>query len=101
MGKEKEDEIAALFDVMDTDKNGSLSAEELSEALRNDIVVAQFAQLGVAVPKVDVLFHSLDADGNCLVTKDEFVQGLAKLHGSASANDIANISIQEEKMNQK
>jgi len=99
--KEKEKEISDLFDLMDTERNGVLSLKELSDALEVDAIAAQFDHLEVEVEKVSVFFHVLDADGNEEITRDEFIQGLAKLQGHANASDIADLLIQEQKMNSK
>merc|ERR1719410_3342595 len=60
--KEKEKEVSDLFDLMDTEQNGVLSLKELSDALENDSIAAEFDQLEVEVEKVGVLFHVLDVD---------------------------------------
>jgi len=99
--KQKEEEISNLFDIMDTESNGELSLKELSDALDNPKIQAQFALLEVEVEKVGVLFHIMDVDGDCSITKGEFVQGLAKLHGNANATDVADLLIEEQKLNKK
>jgi hypothetical protein len=99
--KEKEKDISELFDTMDTEANGVLSLKELGDALENDAIVAQFAHLEVEVEKVGVLFHVLDVDGNGSITREEFIAGLAKLHGHANATDVADLLIEEQKMNTK
>jgi len=99
--KEKEKDISDLFDLMDTEQNGVLSLKELSDALEDDAIAAQFAHLEVEVDKVSVLFHVLDVDGNGKITREEFIQGLAKLHGHANATDVADLLIEEQKMNNK
>jgi len=99
--KDKEQEISDLFDTMDTEENGVLSLKELSDALEIDAIAAQFAHIQVDVDKVTVLFHVLDVDGNGKISREEFIQGVAKLHGNANATDVADLLIEEQKMNLK
>lgn len=98
--KEKEKLILNLFDAM-ADSAGTISIETLEEQLTDENVAAQFQQLEVGVEKVDLLMHVIDVDGNGIITKEEFTEGVAKLTGKAHATDVAEILLEEQKQNAK
>lgn len=64
MPDDQVDEIKTIFHMMDTDKSGSLSFEELKEGLK---------MIGHPVPDSDVMLLMDAADGNGTLTCDEFV----------------------------
>merc|ERR1719410_315557 len=99
--KDQEREISDLFDTMDLDRTGQLSYEEMAKALQKDNIAAYFEHLEVETGKVEILFHVLDTNGDGAISKDEFMQGLRKLHGNANATDVADMLIEEQKMNDK
>jgi len=99
--REQQQEISDLFDSIDLDKTGRISCEEMAKALQKDNIAAYFQHLEVEVSKVEVLFHVLDSNGNGTISRDEFMQGLRKLHGAANATDVADMIIEEQKMNEK
>ncbi|MBN2725057.1 MAG: EF-hand domain-containing protein [Deltaproteobacteria bacterium] len=61
-----EDEIGAIFDEADTDKDGKISAQELAASLSDSNI------------NVEDLLKSLDSDSDGQVSKTEFVEGAKK-----------------------
>ncbi|ONK56846.1 uncharacterized protein A4U43_C10F13710 [Asparagus officinalis] len=58
--------IKQVFDLMDTDKNGNLTLEELKEGL-------QYIGSTVDEPDAQMLLEAADVDGNGTIDRDEFV----------------------------
>jgi len=99
--KDKEQTIQELYDFMDNEQKGMVTMQRLEESLLNDHVVAQFEQLEVSVEKVDLLMRVIDVDGNGLISREEFTDGLHKLTGRANATDVAEVLLEEQKTNAK
>jgi len=99
--KEQQKEICDLFDSMDLDQTGKITFQEMAKALQKDNIAAYFQHLEVDIQKVEVLFHVLDSNGDGAIQKDEFLAGLRKLHGHANATDVADMILEEQKMNRK
>jgi len=99
--KEQTEEIFSLFDRVDVNRTGHISFDMLSRAMQNDAIAAYFEHLDVEPIKVEVLFGMLDINGDGKITKEEFLEGLSKLHGSASATGVATVLVEEKRMNTK
>jgi hypothetical protein len=85
------DEVKRSFKTADADGSGELSWEEFSEQMQNLKVQTDLKMLGidVLVTEPETLFELFDFDGNGTIEIDEFATGVQKLHGPASAIDLA------------
>lgn len=72
------DKIRSVFNMMDTDKNGSLSFDELKDGLK---------VIGQTIPDTDVklLMEAADVDGNGMLNCDEFITMV--VHMKRMSND--------------
>merc|ERR1711871_903686 len=61
---------AAVFDQLDLDKSGTLTASEISTRLSN---------VGCTDDEIESLIFRLDADSDGVITKEEFHAGFAQL----------------------
>lgn len=77
-----------LFNDMDEDGNGTLDMDEFHTALKDEHVLAQFIQLGIAQYEAHDLFQCLDVDGNQELSVEEFVDGCFRMTGAAKAKHL-------------
>merc|ERR1712136_459580 len=68
-------ELVVLFEEFDTDKTGTLTLRELTEAWTNPEVSARFRILGVEHMDAAALFRTLDVDESEEIDIKEFVTG--------------------------
>ncbi|CAJ1342232.1 unnamed protein product [Effrenium voratum] len=78
--------LESVFNAMDESGDGVLSEDEMSELLRDPKVQAYLESLEVAVPESEALFRLL-ANGDGLVTYDDFIEGILRCKGPARAMD--------------
>jgi len=97
----RDEESSRLFDILDTDSDGLLSFDEISEGFQNKHLAAdlELIEHRVGTETVTDLFNILDVDGSKSITKLEFTQGLAKLYGHACAS--ADLLLEEQKILRK
>jgi len=78
--------ICALLDI---DKNGTVSLEEFKRGMKNSMLVAYMASVGLAIHDVELFFHVV-AGGSGLteVNIDTFVEGCITMKGSATSLDV-------------
>ncbi|KAJ3681133.1 hypothetical protein LUZ60_015622 [Juncus effusus] len=82
LSSEEVADIKQIFDMMDKDKNGNLTFEELKEGLQT---------IGNAVPDPDIqmLLEAADIDGNGMLDCDEFVTVSVHLKKIGSEEQLA------------
>jgi len=84
--------ICKLFTDIDEDKNGSLTIQELKNAVTaEDSCTRQFQDLGIAKHDIDSLFQCIDVDGNGELSAVEFIEGCLRMHGLATSKDLLRI----------
>lgn len=84
--------IKSLFNIVDTDDDGSITIRELEENLRDPRVKAYFGALEIEMDDIFTLFRLLDTDRSNCLDLEEFLMGCMRLRGNARATDIANLS---------
>lgn len=99
--KKKDKQISRLFSRLDTARMGAVSLQDLHRSLEEEKIQSKFEELGVNVAQVQVLLKVIDVDGNGQITREEFTQGLSKLHSRANATDVAVSLIEEQKVDAK
>jgi voltage-gated sodium channel len=80
--------ILQIFTEADTDGNCELSSSEFQAALKKPSVKSWLAAVGIDVRQAETLFDILDYDGSGVLDFNEFVEGVMKARGTASAQDI-------------
>eukprot|EP00931_Biecheleriopsis_adriatica_P034031 TRINITY_DN19698_c0_g2_i3.p1 TRINITY_DN19698_c0_g2~~TRINITY_DN19698_c0_g2_i3.p1 ORF type:complete len:124 (-),score=33.75 TRINITY_DN19698_c0_g2_i3:63-434(-) len=83
--KEYLDSLRELFEALDFDGNGSITAKEFNRSLMQEKVQAFFYALRLDVRDAHRLFELLDQDNSGEVTIDEFIDGCYLLQGEASS----------------
>lgn len=66
--------MSKLFDKIDVSKSGSVTKDQLAQAMQTMKAPAAFKNMGV-----DAIFKQLDPNGTGSVSKQGFVQGMAQL----------------------
>jgi Ca2+-binding EF-hand superfamily protein len=99
--KKKDKQIARLFSRLDKDKSGEVSLRELSLSLQEETVRSKFRDLDLNTEKMDILLKVIDVDGNGLITRDEFTNGITKLGSKANATEMAHLLLEEQNMDSK
>eukprot|EP00392_Amoebophrya_sp_AT5.2_P018341 g18857.t1 len=83
------EELKEVFDLVDVDKSGSLSAEEFRDAITNNQDVRRkVTNMRVQEDELDWLFEVLDADGSGKLSIQEFVTGVMKTRDSELACEL-------------
>jgi len=86
--KEQElEELQSFFEVLDEDKSGKLSQQELYTAAKQRKVRQKLRALDIMPKDMDDLWEILD-DGDGELDVDEFVNGIRRLRGEARAKDV-------------
>lgn len=89
--------ISNLFDMMDTDGDGTLCWDEFKEAFDDPIIVNKWKLLDFRQEDCRELFRLLDnGDGN--IDTKEFFDGLRKCKGEAQSKDIFRLQKMLERM---
>jgi len=83
-----------LFEEMDVENRGHMTLQELEHQLSTEKCKAQFAAMGIEPTDAWTLFKLLDSNKDHYVDLDEFWFGTMKLSGSATALDIAQITME-------
>eukprot|EP00931_Biecheleriopsis_adriatica_P004985 TRINITY_DN106565_c0_g1_i1.p1 TRINITY_DN106565_c0_g1~~TRINITY_DN106565_c0_g1_i1.p1 ORF type:complete len:526 (+),score=73.12 TRINITY_DN106565_c0_g1_i1:29-1606(+) len=78
--------LAGLFHQMDASGDGLVDREEFHELCSRDDVIAWFDMLEISAKDTESLFDCLAA-GDGSMTLDEFVEGIKRLKGDATAVD--------------
>eukprot|EP00927_Polykrikos_kofoidii_P086582 TRINITY_DN9741_c0_g1_i1.p1 TRINITY_DN9741_c0_g1~~TRINITY_DN9741_c0_g1_i1.p1 ORF type:complete len:663 (-),score=135.93 TRINITY_DN9741_c0_g1_i1:35-1993(-) len=79
-----------LFEVIDVTEDGYLSQEELAVCLADVRVKSWFQALEIDISEASVLFNLID-DGDGLISRKEFIDGVKGLRGVARSIDIKSI----------
>jgi len=83
------EDLVDLFLDVDLDGNGTLTKEELLEAVSTNPTIQQkLAILELADTEADTLFDLLDDDGGGAISPEEFSEGLRRMKGPALSKDI-------------
>eukprot|EP00747_Dinoflagellata_sp_TGD_P117023 gnl/TRDRNA2_/TRDRNA2_172513_c0_seq2.p1 gnl/TRDRNA2_/TRDRNA2_172513_c0~~gnl/TRDRNA2_/TRDRNA2_172513_c0_seq2.p1 ORF type:complete len:332 (-),score=59.62 gnl/TRDRNA2_/TRDRNA2_172513_c0_seq2:23-919(-) len=95
------DELKNMFTQCDKDGSGELTEKECRRLLRNRDVMAYLHALGVNPSEAHRIFALLDADDSGTLDSDEFVDGLVRYKGQASAIDVGYMMFESKEMMKK
>uniref|UniRef100_A0A0G4FLZ0 EF-hand domain-containing protein n=1 Tax=Chromera velia CCMP2878 TaxID=1169474 RepID=A0A0G4FLZ0_9ALVE len=92
--KRKAREAKFLADVMrrwDTDGNGYLTLDEFRKLMHDPAMIYRLGSLGIDPGQAESVFVLLDFNGDGSIGTEEFVDGILRLRGQASALDAMEI----------
>jgi len=78
-----------IFDELDVNDSGEITAEELEQHMSDPKAVAYFESLSLEMKQVKRLFHLIDIDKSGTIDRNEFIFGCLHLKGEAKNLDIA------------
>merc|ERR1711953_899931 len=86
-------ELAELFELVDGDGSGDLTADELEERMGDMRVQVLLQNLGIDVLSLNPrgLFNAMDFDRSGSITIKEFADGVMRFHGNARSLDLAEV----------
>merc|ERR1740123_465743 len=80
--------LREFFNMMDMNRNGTISWDEFEAHLGEERLVAFFKDIDLCMSEAKGLFMLLDCDGSGQVGMDEFLSGCLNLRGPARALDM-------------
>merc|ERR1712061_788765 len=80
--------LSEVFEEMDSEGSGNISASEFEKSLNDEKVIAYFHHLKLDVTDARLLFELLDYDRSDTVNIDEFVKGCYRLQGEPRNLDL-------------
>mmetsp|Transcript_152366 Transcript_152366/g.486839 ORF Transcript_152366/g.486839 Transcript_152366/m.486839 type:complete len:610 (-) Transcript_152366:90-1919(-) len=83
------EQFQAMFEHLDSDGSGAITAEGFKEHIDNKEGQGFFALLDIAPSDAFMLFTLLDADDSNMIDAEEFVDGCLRLKGPTKAIDFA------------
>jgi len=89
--------LAEIFDLADMDESRFLEVDEFEVAATNKEVRERFKQQGITVEDAKYLFSSIEESTRGL-TRQEFINGMTKLKGSATSKDLLEVQAQADKL---
>lgn len=92
------DLVGKIWNKLDTSGDGQLTITEFEQMFKDPDMQAFFEAIEVNAVDAWTLFDSLDADGDHLVSYEEFCQRCTQLHGSARAVDLFALTQQNGKV---
>ncbi|CAE7888032.1 Cacna1h [Symbiodinium necroappetens] len=90
--------VAKLWKKIDSTGLGQITITEFEQIFQDEDLVAFFAAIEVSAVDAWTLFDSLDADGDHLISYEEFAQRCLQLHGTARSVDLFALKQQTEKL---
>jgi len=91
-------QIRALFNEIDVDNSGTVTAKELKKNLKDERVKAYFNVLQLDVTEAAGLFELLDRDESGEVSIDEFIMSCMRLKGTARSIDLATMLFENKRL---
>lgn len=89
--------LAEIFDLADMDESRFLEVDEFEVAATNKEIRERFKQQGITVEDAKYLFSSIEESTRGL-TRQEFINGMTKLKGSATSKDLLEVQAQADKL---
>mmetsp|Transcript_89007 Transcript_89007/g.223958 ORF Transcript_89007/g.223958 Transcript_89007/m.223958 type:complete len:533 (+) Transcript_89007:92-1690(+) len=86
-----------FFEAADSSGDGVLTAEEFNEILSNPKIKTWLSMMDLSLHETEELFTIL-ADGDGLVSFDEFTKGVLTMRGAARSEDVMSIKRNGQKM---
>merc|ERR1712014_191948 len=74
-----------IFHEFDSEKTGEVTEAQLMQHLQDERMKAQLASMGIEVHEAHGLFNILDTDSSNSLTIEEFLVGLMRIRGQATA----------------
>lgn len=94
--------LRRIFEIVDEDGNGDLTATEFMKAVQdNDEVMWRMRELDLPIDDASRLFSVIDGDGSRSLSLQEFVEGCSKLKGPARSRDLLAITAQADTLQGK
>merc|ERR1719330_1458090 len=87
--------LVSLIHEIDADGSGTVSLEELTEALEKPLVAQKFEMLGITIRDVRRFFSTLTVlSKDVEVSVEDFTRGCLRMRGHASAMDMQTVQFQ-------
>jgi voltage-gated sodium channel len=80
-------ELYKIFQEVDEDGSGKLTKEEFLDVLDDVAFIRKMKQLDIDLVELPEIFGILD-DGDGVLTAEEFISGLMKMHGPCQSKDM-------------
>ena len=93
--------VETLWRKLDTTGLGQITITEFEQMFQDEDMVAFFAAIEVSAVDAWTLFDSLDADGDHLISYEEFAERCLQLHGAARSVDLFALKQQADKLEDK
>lgn len=90
-----------LFSEIDHDGSGTITIRELERHLADPEIRQLFESLEIDTEDAWTLFKLLDKDGSNVIDSDEFVSGMQRLKGTATAVELARLSYEHKWLGRK
>merc|ERR1719487_119550 len=93
--------LREVFEVADEDGSGTLTQQEVKEAIANPEVANRLRLIDFPVDDPDEVFMLLDVDSSGELSIDEFISGCMRLKGPAKSKDLLAVQISVETLGKR
>lgn len=90
-------DLENIFRQADVDGSGTLTVEEVVEAVNQPEIHDKLTMIDVVVHDIAGLFSVLDVDDSGMLTVDEFIEGIGRIRGPARGKDLVVAQIAVDK----
>jgi len=92
-------DLRKMFSQLDEDNSGTLSKEEFTDVLDNEMFVCKMKLMDIDLEELPDIFDALD-DGDERVSMDEFCTGLTQMQGVAMSRDTLKAGQRSKRANE-